>query len=143
MNSSIGETKGFASVCNAPTHVRRGSGQPVVLNIGNDEPLLSYRAEVLKIAGFDVLSMYPTGGYASQVDAVCREQLPAFIIACHTLSPMQRVALARHLRAGHPHLKLLALTAGHLTTEEAIGYDLLLDSLEGPAALIEMLRNHL
>jgi hypothetical protein len=64
-------------------------------------------------------------------------------IACHTLTAKQRIHLARELREACPHVRLLALTNGTLTPEEVQGYDLLLDSLDGPAELIRQVRSHL
>jgi len=64
-------------------------------------------------------------------------------IACHTLTANQRIHLARELREACPHLPLLALTNGALTAAEAQSYDVLLDSLDGPAELIRQVRSHL
>jgi hypothetical protein len=65
------------------------------------------------------------------------------VIACHTLTAKQRINLARELREACPQVPLLALTNGALTEAEAQSYDLLLDSLDGPAELIRQIRSHI
>jgi hypothetical protein len=64
-------------------------------------------------------------------------------IACHTLTSKQRIDLARELRKACPDIPLLALTNGALTAAESQSYDVLLDSLDGPAELIRQVRAHI
>jgi hypothetical protein len=115
----------------------------ILLSIGNDEALLSYRGKVLNLAGFEVVSAQPQPAAANQFYSLYRLHSPALAIACHTLSSTQRLAMARQLREACPHLPLLALTNGALSDAEIRSYDLLLDSLDGPAELIRQVRSRL
>jgi DNA-binding NarL/FixJ family response regulator len=118
--------------------------RPLVFNVGNDSTLLAYRAEVLKLAGFQVLSISPpVWSHQEQFAHLCRMQKPEISIACHTLTRSQRLALAKQLRSDCPEMKLLALTTDDLDREEERLYDALIDSLDGPAALIDTLRRQL
>ena len=119
-----------------------GRGPVTLLCVGNDEPLLSYRAQVLQQAGFRVISAVPQPEQTHQFANLGRLHAPAMLIACHTLFPAQRVMMAQELRSACPHTILLALSNGALTPDEAESYDLVLDSLDGPAALIEHIRSH-
>jgi hypothetical protein len=114
-----------------------------LLCVGNDEALLSYRCKVLNLAGFEVVAARPQPEVPNQFPSLCRLHGPAMAIACHTLTAKQRIHLARELREACPQVRLLALTNGTLTPEEVQGYDLLLDSLDGPAELIRQVRSHL
>jgi hypothetical protein len=116
---------------------------PTLLCVGNDEALLSYRCKVLKLAGFEVVSARPRPEEANQFVSLCRLYGPAMAIACHTLTSNQRIHLARELHAACPDISLLALTNGALAAEESQGYDVLLDSLDGPAELIRQVRSHI
>jgi hypothetical protein len=118
-------------------------GKTTLLCVGNDEALLSYRCKVLDLAGFEAVAARPQPELTNQFASLCRLHGPAMAIACHTLTPQQRIHLARELREACPHVPLLALTNGALTTAEAQGYDLLLDSLDGPAELIRQVRSHI
>jgi hypothetical protein len=120
-----------------------GRGRPALLCIGNDETLLSYRCKVLKLAGFEVFSARPRPDETNQFSSLCRLHGPVMAIACHTLTSRQRRDLARELREACPDLPLLALTNGALNAEEAEMYDVLLDSLDGPAELIRQVRSHI
>jgi DNA-binding NarL/FixJ family response regulator len=111
--------------------------------VGNDEALLSYRSKVLKLAGFEVVSTRPRPEEANQFVSLCRLHRPAMAIACHTLTSKQRIHFARELRAAFPAIPLLALTNGALTPAESQSYDVLLDSLDGPAELIRQVRSHI
>lgn len=115
----------------------------LLLSIGNDEALLSYRSKVLNLAGFEVVSAQPQSQATNQFGSLYRLHVPAMAIACHTLTPAQRLAMARQLREVCPHLPLLALTNGGLSDAEIQSYDLLLDSLDGPAELIRHVRSQL
>ena len=125
-----------------PVNSGNGHSSVTLLCVGNDEALLSYRVQVLQQAGFHVISARPQAGQAHQFANLGRLHAPAMLIACHTLSPAQRVMMAQELRSACPHTTLLALTNGSLTPDEAGSYDLLMDSLEGPAALIAHIRSH-
>jgi CheY-like chemotaxis protein len=114
-------------------------GRPLVLCVGDDAALLSYRAEVLKVGGFRVLSVCPAPRHHDALAQLCEQDLPVLALACHSLSREQRIAFARHARAACPGTKLLALTAGQFSADEAASYDVVLDSLDGPAALIKTL----
>jgi hypothetical protein len=116
-------------------------GKTALLCVGNDEALLSYRCKVLNLAGFQVIAARPQAELKNQFTNLCRLHSPAMAIACHTLTAEQRIHLARELREACPHLPLLALTNGALTDAEAQGYDLLLDSLDGPEELIRQVRS--
>jgi hypothetical protein len=118
-------------------------GRPTLLCVGNDEALLSYRCNVLKLAGFGVVSARPRPEEANQFVSLCRLHGPAMAIVCHTLTSNQRIHLARELHAACPDVSLLALTNGTLTAAESQGYDVLLDSLDGPAELIRQVRSHI
>jgi hypothetical protein len=118
-------------------------GKITLLCVGNDEALLSYRCKVLNLAGFEVVAARPQPELKNQFSSLCRLHGPAMAIACHTLTANQRIHLARELREACPHLPLLALTNGALTAAEAQRYDVLLDSLDGPAELIRQVRCHL
>lgn len=113
-----------------------------LLCVGNDESLLSYRCKVLKTAGFEIVAARPQSDQQNQFASLCRLHGPAMVIACHTLTSKQRVALAREVRTACPEIPLLALTNEALNAAEAEGYDLLLDSLDGPAELIRQVRSH-
>ena len=121
----------------------REHGRPTLLCVGNDEALLSYRSKVLNLAGFEVVSARPQPNQQDQFASLCRLHGPAMVIACHTLTSKQRITVARELRAACPDIPLLALTNGALTAVEAQSYDLLLDSLDGPAELIRQVRSHI
>ena len=118
-------------------------GKTTLLCVGNDEALLSYRCKVLNLAGFEVVAARPQPELKNQFSSLCRLHGPAMAIACHTLTANQRIHLARELREACPHLPLLALTNGALTAAEAQRYDVLLDSLDGPAELIRQVGSHL
>jgi hypothetical protein len=118
-------------------------GKTTLLCVGNDEALLSYRCKVLDLAGFETVPARPQPELTNQFTGLCRLHAPAMAIACHTLTAKQRIHLARELREACPDVSLLALTNGALTTAEVQGYDLLLDSLDGPAELIRQVRSHL
>ena len=118
-------------------------GKPTLLCVGNDEALLSYRAKVLNHAGFVVVAARPHPEQKNQFASLCRLHSPSLAVVCHTLTSSQRIALARELRAACPDIRLLALTNGALTTAEAESYDVLLDSLDGPAELIRQVRSHI
>jgi DNA-binding response OmpR family regulator len=118
-------------------------GKATLLCVGNDEALLSYRSKVLNHAGFEVVAVRPQPELANQFTDLCRLHGPSMAIACHTLTPKQRIHLARELREACPQLPLLALTNGALSPTESESYDLLLDSLDGPAELIRQVRTHL
>lgn len=120
-----------------------GHAPVTLLCVGNDETLLSYRSLVLQRAGFQVISARPQPTQPQQIANLCRLHGPAMLIACHTLSPAQRMMLSWELRSACPRTKLLALTNGSLTSDEARSYDWLIDSLDGPAALIEHIRANL
>jgi DNA-binding NarL/FixJ family response regulator len=117
--------------------------RPTLLCVGNDESLLSYRSKVLKLAGFEVVSARPRPEEANQFVSLCRLHGPAMAIACHTLTSKQRIQFARELHAACPDIPLLALTNGALTAAESQGYDVLLDSLDGPTELIRQVRSHI
>ena len=119
------------------------SGKTTLLCVGNDEALLSYRCKVLNLAGFEVISARPQPDQPNPFSTLCRLHRPAMAIACHTLTSKQRIALARELRSACPHIPLLALTNGALTAVESQSYDVLLDSLDGPAELIRQIRSHI
>ena len=114
-----------------------------LLCFGNDEALLSYRIQVLTQAGFSVVGARPHAQQAGEFVGLCRLHGPAVIIACHTLTRQQRTAIAQELRDDCPHVRLIALTNDSLSPDESAGYDLLLDSLDGPAALIREVRSHI
>jgi hypothetical protein len=116
-------------------------GKTTLLCVGNDEALLSYRCKVLDLAGFQAVAARPQPDQQNQFSGLCRLHAPAMAIACHTLTSKQRISLARELRAACPEIPLLALTNGALTDAEAQSYDLLLDSLDGPAELIRQVRS--
>jgi hypothetical protein len=120
-----------------------GHAPVTLLCVGNDETLLSYRSLVLRTAGFQVISARPQSAQTQQFANLCRLHGPAMLIACHTLSTAQRMMLSWELRSACPRTKLLALTNGTLTSDEARSYDWLIDTLDGPAALIEHIRAHL
>ncbi len=128
--------------CPGPTSTGE-AGRPMLLCVGNDEALLSYRCKVLNLAGFEVVAARPQPELANQFTNLCRLHGPAMAIACHTLTAKQRIHLANEIRAACPHVPLLALTNGALSASEAKGYDLLLDCLDGPAELIRQVRSHL
>jgi hypothetical protein len=111
--------------------------------VGNDETLLSYRSQVLQQAGFQVIAIRPQPDQPNQFANLCRLHGPAMLIACHTLSPAQRIMMSKELRSSCPRTKLLALTNGSLTSDEARSYDWLIDSLDGPAALIQHIRSNI
>jgi DNA-binding response OmpR family regulator len=115
----------------------------IILSIGNDEALLSYRSKVLNLAGFEVVSAQPQPAAANQFSCLYRVHAPALAIACHTLTSVQRLAMARQLREACPQIPLLALTNGALSDAEIQSFDLLLDSLDGPAELIRQVRSRL
>jgi hypothetical protein len=110
--------------------------------VGNDEALLSYRCKILSLAGFETVAARPQRDQQDQFASLCRLHGPAMAIACHTLTSKQRAALAREIRAACPEISLLALTNGDLNAADAESYDLLLDSLDGPAELIRQVRAH-
>jgi hypothetical protein len=114
-----------------------------LLCVGNDEALLSYRCKVLNLAGFEVVAARPRPEQANQFASLCSLHAPAMAIVCHTLTSKQRIHLARELREACPDVALLALTNGALTPAEAQNYDVLLDSLDGPAELIRQVRSRL
>jgi hypothetical protein len=120
-----------------------GHAPVTLLCVGNDETLLSYRSLVLRQAGFQVISARPEPAQPNQFASLCRLHGPAMLIACHTLSAAQRIMMSWELRSACPRTKLLALTNGSLTSEEARSYDWLLDSLDGPAALIQHIRSNI
>jgi len=124
-------------------HSEDGHHPVTLLCVGNDEALLSYRAKVLEHAGFQVISVRPQPEQPNQFANLCRLHGPAMLIACHTLSAEERVMLSKELRRVCPRTKLLALTNGSLTSDEVRSYDYLLDSLDGPAALIQHIRSNL
>jgi hypothetical protein len=128
-----------AEFCSSPSSGRE-SEKLTLLCVGNDEALLSYRCKVLDLAGFHVVAARPQLDQQSQFTGLCHLHAPAMAIACHTLTARQRIALARELRIARPEIPLLALTNGTLTPAEAESYDLLLDSLDGPAELIRQVR---
>jgi hypothetical protein len=130
-----------AEFCSSPS-TGGESEKPTLLCVGNDEALLSYRCKVLDLAGFQVVAARPQLNQQNQFTGLCHLYAPAMAIACHTLTSRQRIALARELRTAHPEIPLLALTNGTLTPAEAESYDLLLDSLDGPAELIRQVRSH-
>ena len=119
------------------------SSKPTLLCVGNDEALLSYRSKVLNLAGFVVVAARPHPEQPNQFAGLCRLHGPSLAVVCHTLTSSQRIALARELRAACPDIRLLALTNGALTASEAESYDVLLDSLDGPAELIRQVRSHI
>lgn len=121
----------------------RGGGHVKLIGVGNDEDLLSYREKVLTQAGFRVVSLRPQAAHPDQFASLCRLHGPAMIIACHTLTAPQRIRLSQEARESCPRARLLALTNGHLSQQEAQEYDLLIDSLDGPAALIQHIRTNL
>jgi hypothetical protein len=131
-----------AENCSCPAP-ESNHGRPALLSVGNDESLLSYRCKVLKLAGFEVVSARPRPEEANQFVSLCRLYGPTMAIACHTLTSKQRIHLSRELHAACPDIPLLALTNGALTAAESQGYDVLLDSLDGPAELIRQIRSHI
>ena len=123
----------------SPTAIR-----PLVFNVGNDAALLSYRGDVLRLAGFQVMSVSPgESGQQEQITHLCRMHHPDISLACHTLKREERIGLALQLRTVCPEIKLLAMTTGDLDREEEALYDALIDSLDGPLALIDKLRQQL
>jgi CheY-like chemotaxis protein len=118
-------------------------GRPMLLCVGNDEALLSYRCKVLNLAGFEVVAATPRPELPNQFTTLCRLHGPAMAIACHTLNAKQRIHVASEIREACPHVPLLALTNGALPAMETQGYDLLLDCLDGPAELIRQVGSHL
>jgi hypothetical protein len=119
------------------------TSRPVVLCIGNDAALLSYRTEVLRLGGFEVVCLCPASRQREQLPELCRRYSPAVSLACHSLTHEQRLLFAHYLRVACPSSRLLALTNGNLLPDEAATYDTLLDSLDGPQVLIETLRAQL
>lgn len=117
--------------------------RPLIFNVGNDAALLSYRGDVLRVAGFRVLCIHLSPWRNEEFHHLCHSRQPHISIACHTLNTQQRIALATECRTACPDAKLLALTSGEVTDDEASLYDVLLDSLDGPAALILHLRAQL
>lgn len=123
----------------APT----GKEGPTILCIGNDESLLAYRRLVLMQAGYHIITARPHQDRPHQYASLVLLHNPELVIACHSLSPTERITLAEEIRDQHSGTRLLALTSGNVRSEEARLYDWQMDTLDGSAALIQYVRNHM
>ncbi len=108
-----------------------------ILLVGNDAALLSYREQVLRSAGWMVISRSPDE-FTSEAFANA-----SLCIACHTLSREERFALLRNLQEHCPGVRFLAITSGNISRADADRFDGLIDNLEGPTALIREVQQQL
>lgn len=124
----------LSTVVRSPRHER-----PWLLVVGNDRILLSYREEVLKVAGFAVTSICLSEQQPHSMRGPETHGSPAVCIVCHTLDHEQRIAVVTQLRQDYPSSKLLILTASYVSMKETASYDAVMKSPDGPAALIRLL----
>src|ERR1700755_37488 len=83
-------------------------GRPVLLCVGNDEALLSYRCKVLNLAGFEGVAATPRPEPTNKFTSLSGLNVVAMAAACHTLTAKQRIHLASEIREACPHVPLLA-----------------------------------
>jgi hypothetical protein len=118
----------------------------LLLSIGNDALLLSYREQVLRWAGWCVKTVspqdldpaLPASRQPSPLDGHASD--PDLCIVCHTLSPSERARIADMVRSRWPGSQLLAISAGQIGPGESARYDCVVENLDGPAALIRSVR---
>jgi hypothetical protein len=117
----------------------------LLLSIGKDALLLSYREQVLRWAGWRVRSVSPQDLDPSlppnqPSPPTGPQSHPDLCIVCHTLSPSERAELADMVRSRWPGSQLLAISAGQIGPSESARYDCVVENLDGPAALIRSVR---
>jgi hypothetical protein len=134
------ETSRLRGEIEVPGPSQNGTTRATILCIGTDESLLAYRRLVLLQAGFHVITSIPRFDQPNQFSTLCLLHSAGIVIACHSLSHLQRLAIAHEIRTQCPGVKLLALTTGTIRADEAQTYDWYMDNLEGPAALIAHIR---
>jgi hypothetical protein len=138
----------------------RSRRSETILSVGADPVLLSYREQVLKWAGWPVITISPEqllppdssgDGATSESSGPGRplsprlplpdlHSEPAMCIVCHTLSPTDRERVVDTVRARWPETRLLAISAGYIGRAEAARFDCVIENLDGPAALIRTVR---
>lgn len=114
---------------NPPT---RASRLARVLSVGDHTDLLTYRAQVLKTAGYRVRSSVPCNAY-NLVSAAFYH----VVVFGHSLPARECAQLATAIRGVSPETKLLLLNGFEpraLSLEQL--FDTTLHCLEGPAALV-------
>jgi CheY-like chemotaxis protein len=104
-----------------------------ILSIGNYQVLQHTRTLILQQSGYDV------------AEAVTEEQAIAFlegslafdlVIMCHSLPERSRLFLADKVKELRPKLPIMIISQGFETS--AVGADSLVEGLESPGALLEM-----
>jgi len=107
-----------------------------ILSVSYDFSLLTTRALILQKAGHEVVSAY------GLVDAMlaCKEGTFDLVIIGHSIPRSEKEALLHEIRAtcGAPVLSLYKRAEGPIE-----GVDYALDGLEGPDALVSLIRKAL
>ncbi len=109
-----------------------------VLLLGHDPQLLSYRNQVLQTTGLLTRAVrWEAGMLATALP-------PAIVvILCHTLGGFERWSIVDGLRRMPHPPRLIGLDAGFMQPEERSGFDVVVENLSGPQALIACVQSQL
>ena len=107
-----------------------------VLLIGRDPAMRLYTDEVLEKAGFHVRAITPWEAKGMIDDA----QTYALVVFSNTLNSGDISEIAAPLRQHNPSQKLLLMLGPDSMPTNLSAFDATLEALEGPAALIRMVR---
>lgn len=110
-----------------------------VLHLGYDSLLSEARAHVLENAGYRVLD-------ASDVAAAqrfCRGMTVDLLIVCHSVPPEDAEAVIAETRKRRPHVPVLVVHVGGLTSPQRAQANGFVDGLRGPEHLIARVGNFL
>jgi hypothetical protein len=97
---------------------RGAKGPPVVFQIAYDERLAVARTEVLRLHGYDVISVI--GNEAAKIVLEMPQRCDLFIVG-HRASEERRREMAAWLKAKYPGVQILALNSPQV--EELVGAD--------------------
>lgn len=111
-------------------------GTNVLLIRDSTNPVV-YRAEVLKLAGFFVRAI-------TQLDfpTLLNDGAAVFnaVVLCHSLSAEDLRSIIRALHLRNPRPKIILIEGADPRGSNSVGCDLIVDSLAGPEALINGIR---
>ncbi len=117
--------------------LRRDEPRRKVLNLSPDPLLLQTRAAILERTG--VLTV--NAGSAAEAVWLCRSQHFDAVVVCHSLDQQQRQLVMQAARRGKPGTTVIGLY--NLTRANAAGADLVVDTNDGPEALLKAVRTAL
>ncbi len=111
-------------------------GPKKVLNVSADLSLLETRRAILERAG----CLVSCASNAVDVVQLCRKETFDAVVLGHSLPKRQKHAVIQAVRKYNPAARIIGLYM--ISTAEAVGTDIVIDSHDGPDILIEAIRQH-